>query len=280
MHFGDQTTGWTRRQRPWAVWLLALAICLQAASPARAWGRSGHRAAAKIAEARLSPAARAAVRELLEPGESLADASTWADEVRRDMPETAPWHYVNTPINDAAHYDSKYCPEAGCVVAAITAQRSRLADRSLPRVERQKALRFLVHFIEDLHQPLHVGDRKDRGGNDLQLQFFEDGSNLHRIWDSGIMNRFNDDEEVWKREIDALANPENTLAWSKGSVPDWAEESFQLAKRAYQPPGRGSQLNSGDKLSDDYQKFAIPIVRERLAQSGVRVAMVLNDVLK
>jgi hypothetical protein len=249
-------------------------------SRAWAWGPAGHRACAKLAEARLTPEARARVRELLEPGESLADASTWADEVRRDFPETGPWHYVNVPIDSASHFDKKFCPEGGCVVSAITEQRAKLADRTLPRAERQKALRFLVHFIEDLHQPVHVGDRQDRGGNDLQVQYFDDGSNLHRVWDSGVINKMCADEDALRLQLAPLITVESARTWAKSSVTDWAEESFQAARLAYKPPGSSSFLTSGAKLGDDYQRFAVPIVKLRLAQAAVRLADTLNDALK
>ena len=269
-----------RGRRALAVGLVVLGAITHASPPAWAWGRAGHRAASKMAEARLTPAARALVRELLEPGESLADASTWADEIRRDNPETGPWHYVNTPIDETDHFQMKYCPPEGCVVAAISEQRKKLADRSLPRAERQKALRFVVHFIEDLHQPVHVGDRKDRGGNDLQLQYFDDGTNLHRLWDSGILGKLNEDEDALRAEIERLATPEKSREWAQGWAPDWAEESFQFAKLAYQPPGQASPLKKGDKLAEEYRQFADPIVKLRLAQAAIRVSGVLNGALK
>jgi nuclease S1 len=268
------------RRQALAVGLAVLCAFAQSAPPAWAWGRAGHRAASKLAEARLTETARAQVRDLLEPGESLADASTWADEMRRDNPETGPWHYVNTPIDETDHFDVKYCPPEGCVVWAIAEQRKKLADRSLPRAERQKALRFVVHFVEDLHQPVHVGDRKDRGGNNLQVQFFGEGSNLHRVWDSGVLGRVSQDEDALRAEIERLATPEKTRQWAQGAATAWADESFQYAKLAYKPPGRMAPLKSGAKLDDDYQRFAAPIAKLRLAQAAIRVSYVLNETLK
>src|SRR4051794_4208029 len=153
-----------------------------------AWGPIGHRAAATMAHARLTSRADRTVRELLDPGETLADASLWADAHRRDLPESAPWHYVNVPLTSPS-YDPKYCSVNGCVVSIIGDLERVLRERARPRVERQRALRLLVHFIEDLHQPVHVGDRGDRGGNDLQLRFFGAETNLHRLWDEGIVER-------------------------------------------------------------------------------------------
>ncbi len=160
-----------RRQgfRAGVIWLVMSALIAGSPPPAHAWGRLGHRASARLAESRLSPRARAIVQELLEPDESLADASTWADEHSRDIPGSASWHYVNVSIA-SAHYDPRDCKARGCVVSKIAEFREVLADRHAPRARRRQALRFFVHLVQDLHQPLHVADRGDRGGNSLQLR--------------------------------------------------------------------------------------------------------------
>src|SRR5262249_7779426 len=122
---------------------LSLALLLSMAPAARAWGPHGHRIATRVAEARLTPAARAAVRDLLHAGDTLVDVSTWADEEGHDaVPDSAPWHYVNVPLG-ATRYDARYCPGGRCVVARIKHFRSLLANRSTPRRERQQALLFL-----------------------------------------------------------------------------------------------------------------------------------------
>jgi hypothetical protein len=133
---------------------LIAALIAATPRPAGAWGRLGHRASARLADSRLSPHARAIVRDLLEPGESLADASTWADEHSREIRGSAAWHYVNVPIS-AAHYDPADCARSGCVVSKIAEFRAVLADRRAPRARRRQALRFFVHLVQDLHQPIH-----------------------------------------------------------------------------------------------------------------------------
>jgi hypothetical protein len=149
------------------------------------WGRTGHRVSAMVAESRLSPAALAAVRSLLEPGETLADASTWADE-QRVVPKSGPWHFVNVPLSES-RYDPKFCSPQGCVVSKVEDFERVLSDPRASRAKKQQALRFLVHFLQDLHQPLHVGDTGSRGGNLVQVRFFNLGTNLHRAWDSQII---------------------------------------------------------------------------------------------
>ncbi len=158
-------------RRWWCVVALSLLIALQAASPAWAWGRLGHRVISRLAKQHMTEKARDALAELLEPGETIADASTWADEYRSKHRETGPWHYVDVPL-DEPQYDKKWSaddPKKGCVVDKIHEFQAVLKDKSKPVEERRKALRFLIHFIEDMHQPCHVGDNHDRGGNDTQV---------------------------------------------------------------------------------------------------------------
>src|SRR5262249_47839777 len=148
----------------------AFVIALYAANPAWAWGRLGHRVVARLAERHLTDAAKAEIKTLLVPGELLANASTWADEVRGKMRHTAPWHYVDVPL-DEPRYDDRFAgdePAKGFIVPKIRELRVVLKDRSRPIEERRQALRFLVHLIEDLHMPLHVGENRDKGGNTLQ----------------------------------------------------------------------------------------------------------------
>jgi hypothetical protein len=140
------------------------------ARAALAWGRLAHRASAKLADARLSPRTRAMIRDLLEPGESLADASTWADEHSREISGSMFWHFVNLPIW-ASHYDARDCRRGGCVVSKIADFKATLLDRNAPVARRRTALRFLVHLVQDVHQPMHVADRNDRGGNAVQLRY-------------------------------------------------------------------------------------------------------------
>ncbi len=138
------------------AWVWAIVALMLTPGTIWPWGRTGHRVSSMMAESRLTPAAAAAVRSLLEPGETLADTSTWADE-QREVPRSGPWHYVNVLISEP-RYDASYCFPDGCVVSKVEDFERVLRDPQNPRVVRQEALRFLIHFIQDLHQPLHVGD--------------------------------------------------------------------------------------------------------------------------
>ena len=244
-----------------------------------AWGPVGHRVAGRIAESRLTPAARSAMRELLEPGESLADVSTWADETRSEHPESSTWHYINVPITDSK-FDRKYILPSGSVVDKIEHFRGVLANPRASRDQRLDALRYLAHFIEDIHQPLHVGHRDDRGGNSLQVQWFGRNDNLHRIWDSGILGETRESERVRVARLSATITPELAEAWSRGGVDEWASESLDIARTAYKMPGTRAPIRNGDRLGQSYEDANLPLVERRVTQAGVRLAQVLNQIWK
>jgi hypothetical protein len=257
--------------------LVALAT-LAFGDRALGWGRIGHRTSARLCETLLTPATKAAIRDLLEPGESLADASLWPDEHRRERPETAPWHYVNVPITEPK-YDAKFCQKEGCVVGKIPDFVATLKDKTASVARRREALRFLVHCVQDMHQPVHVGDRRDRGGNDLQVRFFDDGSNLHRVWDSGLIERADKDEGRTFDRLKAAFTPEFVAAASSGTVEDWANESLEAARDAYVEPITGLPLRPGVKLGEAYQGRHLPIAERRILQSAARLARLLNESL-
>jgi hypothetical protein len=242
------------------------------------WGRIGHRVAARMTEDRLSPHALAAVRDLLGPGASLADVATWADE-QREISGTGPWHYVNVPITEP-RYDSKFCSPAGCVISKIEDFKRVLMNPGAGKSEKQQALKFLVHLIEDLHQPLHVGDTGSRGGNLIQVRFYNVGSNLHRVWDSQIIERHTENEQVWLWDFNFLAKPQMVAEWSKGTPEDWATESLQVAKEAYCLPGTKTVMMPGALLGDDYYRVSLPIIQRQLAKAGIRTAWVLNSIFR
>ena len=268
----------TRRAALVLVPLLITSLVVPA-RPAMAWGRNAHRAATRLAESRLTPEAKALVRELLEEGESLTDASTWADEHSRDIPGSGGWHYVNVPI-DAEAYSDRYCRGA-CVVSKFHEFYNILADKNAPRARRRMALRYVVHLVEDVHQPLHVGDDRDRGGNNVQLSFFrDDRTNLHQIWDSGLLRIGFRNERVLADELTRLARRPEAQNWIEGNIEDWADESLEAAREAYRVPGGRNKLRSGMRLGREYQDLHLPVATRRLAQAGMRLSDVINSVVE
>ena len=261
------------------TFVVATATFIHASPSAHAWGRLGHRVISRLVEKQLTPKAKAAIAEILEPDESLADASLWADENRGRLPKTAPWHYVDVPL-DEPRYDAKFSGDVstkGCVVDKINEFRVMLEDRSRSVEDRRFALRFLIHCVEDMHQPCHVGDNGDKGGNRTQVRFFNKGANMHALRDTGMIERVSESDNVWLDELAKLDSPEARQDAMKGTVEDWATESLLAARQAYQVPETGMRLKSGQKLSDAYVNAIMPVVRKRLYQATVRLAIVLNE---
>jgi len=264
---------------------LVTALAVVLTQSAFAWGPQGHRVIARVAEERLTPAAKLAIKELLHPGDTLPDVADWADSAdrgRRDdaVPGSAKWHFINVPIRDAK-FDPRLIRDEDNVVVKIKQYRKILADKSKPKQDRQRALLFLVHFVEDIHQPLHVGDNGDRGGNDTQIQFFNEGTNLHKLWDSDLIHRIGGNDQAWMARVERDITPETVKEWSKGSVDDWADESFQVAKLAYRPLDDAPKLiPRGFKLDDAYLRRAEPILKQQMAKASVRLANELNAILK
>lgn len=172
-------------------WLVVASVWVSFATmptPSSAWGSAGHQIVATLAERQLTPQAKFEVQRLLaiEPGSTLASVSNWTDE--RRSPATAAWHYVNMPRDSSCQYDvTRDCPDGQCVAGAIKRQRRVLAS-SAPDLDRLKALKYLVHFVADVDQPLHAGFADDKGGNRYHLQAFGRGTNLHALRDSGLIN--------------------------------------------------------------------------------------------
>lgn len=245
-------------------------LCLAALLPcfALAWGPTGHRVVGAIAEHHLSRKARKAVKRIL-GAESLAIASTWMDEVRSDSAydHTHDWHWVTIP--DGQTYALSEKNPKGDVVEAIDRMRTLLRSDTVPLERERVALRFLVHLVGDLHQPLHVGRGDDKGGNDFQVQWFKKGSNLHRVWDSEMI----DDTKLSYTELaESLIRPDATVMkqWQSATVREWAMESMSYRPQVY-------SIGNGT-LGFQYSYKYLSIVRLRILQSGIRLAAVLNQI--
>jgi hypothetical protein len=258
--------------------VIAVALLHPTATPVWAWGNKGHRLVARVAEGHLTDKTKQAIADLLEQGETLADASTYPDEHKREIPGSTPWHFVNVPIT-ASEYDAKFCSKRGCVVSKLKQFQGILKDKSRSLEDRRMALRFVVHLVGDLHQPFHVGDNHDQGGNGLQVRFFGSGSNLHKVWDSDLIEKVNHSERQWLDVLQKLDTPESREKYMSGVPEDWATESLLAAKKAYRLPDRDQQIESGESLGAEYLDENIHVVRLRLCQAGLRLAWVLNDAL-
>lgn len=247
-----------------------------------AWGQEGHSIIAEIADRNLSASAKAQVSALLGQNVSLASISSWADDIRDERPETYNWHFVDIPL-DADKYEAmRDCLDSSrgdCTINEIERNRSTLRDDKASAKDKKEALMYLVHFIGDIHQPLHaVGDY--RGANDYPVKFFvnplknmKEDTNLHAVWDSNLIRTTVWDWGAYVRRLqDSWLPGQDVAQLTAGSTTEWTEEAHKAARDvAFKAP------MSAD-LGQDYLALALPTVDRQLAVAGLRLARVLNEI--
>ncbi|EAQ41151.1 S1/P1 nuclease [Polaribacter sp. MED152] len=234
------------------------------------WGKTGHRVTGKIAEKHLTKKAKRKIDKLLK-GQSLAFVSTFADEIKSDRAYRAysPWHYVNMGLTET--YEESAKNPKGDLVTGIAKCIEVLEDDASSEADKNFHLKMLVHFIGDLHQPLHIGRKEDKGGNDVQVQWFGRGTNLHSVWDSKMIDDYqmsytdlaDNAEELSKKQIEFI---------EQGSVVDWVNEVHQITDDVYNSAKIGENL----RYRYSYDHFAT--VRQQLQKGGIRLAKILNDI--
>jgi hypothetical protein len=248
-----------------------LAAMALSAPPALAWGPRGHRIAARLAEARLTPRAWSEARKLLaERGaHHLSDVAVWADDLRDTDPalfrRTKRLHFVNFHSRDCLYDPPRDCRDGQCVVAAIGKYSAILANPRNSDAARAEALAFVVHFVADVHQPLHAGYRHDAGGNDYQVRWHGRGTNLHRVWDSLML----DSTHLSAAQYASRLRAENTPLASGGTPAEWAEESCRIDRD-------GGVYPSSRFIDQAYVQRNLPMAGQRLRQAGARLAALLN----
>ena len=255
---------------------LLIASALLAASSIQqvhAWGQTGHRITGAIAEQYLTAEARAAIEKLL-PYESLAEASTYPDEMRSNpdefwQKEAGPYHYVTVP--KGKHYHEEDAPDHGDAYTALKKFSAIVKDKNASLEDRQVALRFIVHIIGDLHQPLHAGNGTDKGGNDFKLSFFWEESNLHRVWDSGLLDRRQLSYTEWTDWLGKKISAEDAAKWNTSDPLVYIAESAAIRDGIYPKDNR---------ISWDYLYQNLPTATERLQKGGVRIAAYVNNLFK
>jgi hypothetical protein len=257
-----------------------------APTPAFAWGKTGHRVVAAIADTQLSGLARAHVRQILGGAESLDEAATWPDEMR-SAPDAfwqktaTPWHYVT--LNGVV-YD--HAPAEGDALDALDRFTRTLKDPNASLADKQLALRFVVHLVGDLHQPLHVGKCCDKGGNDVKVTWFGKPTSLHAVWDSQLV-----DEEQYSftelaAKLERHTSDADVIAWWDINPRDWISESAQYRDTLYPtaadkpraPADKKSKAPAVPDLSYSYVYRFTPLMEQRLSQAGVRLAAYLNAI--
>jgi hypothetical protein len=263
--------------------LLAALVFGCIATPVFAWGAMGHRLVGDLASDELTPAARKAVAELLagEKEPTLGSIASWADDVRANDPvlgkKSAPWHYVGIHSPACAYVPPVDCPDGNCVVGAIEAQAAILADRQQSLAARRQALKFVVHFIGDAHQPLHANNREDKGGNVVQLRIpapsGEKGGNLHSLWDSGLIQHTGLDEAGYHARLRQLPLAVDIPAHAlPPQAATWVETACRISAR----PGL---YPASPAIDEAYYAAWTPLVDEQLRRAGTHLAQVLNAAL-
>lgn len=236
------------------------------------WSKTGHRVIGKVAQEELSGKTRRAMDKLLD-GQSLASISNFADEIKADrrFREFSAWHYVNIPPGkDYSNIEpSKY----GDLVVGIQKCISMVKNKKNTKEDRVFYLKMLVHLIGDLHQPMHVGRLEDKGGNDIQVQWFGKGSNLHKVWDSNMINDYGMSYTELVASLPELDKKEK-IAAQNGTVLDWVEESQEIANKIY------DSVEVGEKLAYRYSYTWWGTVESQLQKGGLRLAKVLNELFK
>ena len=236
------------------------------------WSKTGHRAIGKVAQEELSGKTRRAMDKLLD-GQSIASISNFADEIKADrrFREFSAWHYVNIP--PGKDYSDIEPSKYGDLVVGIQKCISMVKNDKNTKEDRAFYLKMLVHLIGDLHQPMHIGRVEDKGGNDIQVQWFGNGSNLHRVWDSNMINDYGLSYTELAISLPKLDKKEKR-AIQNGTVLDWVEESQELANKLYE------SVEVGEKLAYRYSYTWWGTVESQLQKGGLRLAKVLDELFK
>lgn len=234
-----------------------------------AWGQKGHDVVSEVAARHLKCKVRKGVRKVLD-GYSILYWSNWLDNASHTeaYAYTKTWHYKN--IDEGETFENALLEPKGDIVGAIKMQIETLSDKSISKEQRATALKMLVHLMGDLHQPMHMGRRSDRGGNQFAVTYFNRKANLHGIWDSAILedgHKWSHTE--WADEID-LADKAAMKEICQGTIEDWARETHLLAKRVY------AETPQNENLSYDYVAKWTPIIEQQLLKGGLRLAFLLN----
>lgn len=267
--------------------VLAALLLLTSTSAALAWGQEGHSIVAELGQRRLSPEAAAAVEQILGRGHSLASVSSWADDVRGEKPESYNWHFVDIPVANTAYDPAEECkpdPKGDCAIAELERLRETLRCSS-DAAARLDALRFAVHFIGDIHQPLHtVGEA--RGGNDIKVKVTFRGNtcradncdlniNFHALWDTFLITRTYWDWGAYVDKLESgwlLTDDAKAAAAAPVGITDWVLATHATAATIW-----NARPENGE-IGDDYYKLVMPYVDQQLALGGLHLAAYLNDV--
>jgi hypothetical protein len=281
----------TRRYALVTCGLLSAALLMLRPAPAAAWGKDGHVIVARIAELNLNANARAAIRDLI-GDRSIADdrIANWADLIRgsatyrKKYPNNSSWHFVDIPFDAAGFDPERDCKDGNCVVSRIGSFLSVLKDENATADDRKEALFFVVHFVGDIHQPLHCAQRNgDRGGNLLKVTYRGESDahlNLHSVWDTNLVQDSMGDLTPldYAQRLSLATTAAQQKEWAQGDAKAWAEASHQLAVDKAYRSAKGAELPKDQAdLDDAYADINKKVVEGQLQRAGVRLARLLNE---
>lgn len=252
--------------------VLALYLSFFASSLVFGWGQKGHDTVALIAENHLTDATRAAVDSLLD-GYSIVYWANWLDNAShtQDFEYTKTWHYKN--IDKGQSFEKAPKIKEGNIVDAIYQQVEVLQDPSSSFKDKSLALKMVVHFLGDIHQPLHMGHASDKGGNYWKVKFFKTGSNLHTVWDTNLVDAAHAwSHTEWQHEIDRLQEKAQNEIIMKGNPDSWGKETFNICTEIYEKTPQETII------SYDYIADWTPVIEQQLLKGGLRLADVLNSI--
>ncbi|EOR96253.1 endonuclease [Arcticibacter svalbardensis MN12-7] len=240
------------------------------------WGAAGHKTIAKIAENHLTPKAKDAIKVLL-GDENMTEVAPWADQLRNDTDykNTAAWHYLNVPLGLSYEQFSKTVKEQGAnnIYGALIKFEAELTSNTSTPEQKTDALKFIIHFVGDMHQPMHISRSEDKGGNSIQLQFDGKGTNLHKLWDSGLINKQGMNFTQMAITYDKTS-PSEISQWQSDSPMKWMFESYLITASLYK------DAEKNNKPDDRYYQENIKLVQKRIEMGGIRLAGTLNTLFK
>ena len=244
---------------------------------AYSWGVLGHRIVGEIAEAYLTPRAKAEIKKLL-GNETIALASNWADFIKSDSTYDYlyNWHFINLDSGLTRKQVQVYLDTdtATDVYTKVNYLIKELKNKNLSPDKKRIYLKLLIHFVGDIHQPLHVGRKVDLGANRVRVQWFNTSTNLHAVWDESLVNFQQLSYTEYTRAIN-FTIPKQRLTWQKQPISEWIIESYQITQKLYAEIKEPNQ-----RLSYEYNYDHIQIVNERLVKGGVRLAGILNEIFE
>ena len=239
-----------------------------------AWGPTGHRVVGIIAEMNLDPLILKTIRKDFNI-KHLANVANWADEIKRREHKPDVLHYTNIAVGHRLYNQERDCPRKRCVTEKIKEYENILVDPGSSRKARKEAFKFLVHLVADVHQPMHLGNEKDRGGNDIAVYYKNKPTNLHRVWDHDLIFLNGKSRLQFARQLNQSITLESKKQWAGGTPDDWSNESRALVLDF----GYALRFLRGRELSQDYIREGQAIVEERLQRAGIRLAEMLNRLL-